>query len=65
MVHLVLKPSVLVLCEVGEAAGRDLHQLTLNVQRGVVEQLLGLQELMGKDFNRLKIFQIAITTQLL
>ena len=43
MVHLVLQPPVLVLGEVGEAAGRDLHQLALDVQRSRVEQLLGLE----------------------
>ena len=43
VVHFVLEPAVLVLCEVGEAALGDLHQLLLHVQRSLVEQALRLQ----------------------
>ena len=42
VIHLVLQPTVLVLCDVGQAARRGFDQLVLDVDGGLVEQLLGL-----------------------
>ena len=42
MVHLVFKPAVLVLGDVGQPAGGCLDQLVLDVRCGFVKQFLGL-----------------------
>ena len=50
VVHLVLQPPVLPLRDVGEAPGRLVYQVLLNVQSGLVKQSLGLHTNTGLEY---------------